>query len=518
MSNTPHNAEPPLTPEPDDEPKTAEGGSSDDGPGLGLLINTFHRTIEGTRDVVAIVTPHLTSHRRPTADMVRLRDEMTKRQRLALKAFLTKLRQTVVEGAKAAGAPVPEAGPPDDREEVASALDADEASSDGPSVLEDEDDKRDHLDLRELIDRAERGELADEEIEVVLAREFQGSVSLFTSYVREASGVLLDPNKLLLLTRAMLVTSVASFETLVAGIFAEQFELFPALLDAAEEARFSLSDLQQFGSIDQARQAAIDRRVDTMMRESFETWEAWLERRAGIQLAELCIDRETLGEVFQRRHVVVHNDARVSMQYIAATGHELQVGARLSVGPEYLERALDELEVLGVALGTTAWLKWYPADKEVAIEEFNATTYGLLRSERYRACARLCEIGRELGGAGRSTEVMRVNSWIARKQLDGVDSIREEVLSWDTSALALEFELARAALLDDFEDALALATRLVEVGGLSSRSLEEWPLFIELRAQEGFSDLLAASKTDGDSDPAAVEEQPPNGGEGDRPG
>src|SRR5205823_3234934 len=109
---------------------------------------------------------------------------------------------------------------------------------------------------------------------------------------------------------SMLITAVASFETLLSRILSRQFELFPRLL-ARSEQQFSLEDLQAFATIDDARDAAVERRVDAIMRDSFDDWDRWFEKNAGVTLSSLCCDAAEIRELFQRRHLVVHSDGRV---------------------------------------------------------------------------------------------------------------------------------------------------------------------------------------------------------------
>jgi hypothetical protein len=303
------------------------------------------------------------------------------------------------------------------------------------------------------------------------------------------------PKKGLLLNEGLLVTAITTFETLLVQILAEQLRRFPALLPA-DEPRFSLKDLQEFDSLEDAREAVIEKRVDSIMRDGFSEWETWFENRAGVSFEELCIDHDGVTEAFQRRHLVVHKDARVDREYLRRLGREEPPeGTVLRVEESYLEDVLDELDVFGVGLGTALAIKWFKQYVVDYVADVNRVAYSLLELNRNRACVRLCQIGFNLAdGEGWTLNAMRVNGWIAQRRLAGRASIKDEVDGWDVSALAPEFRLAKLVLLGEHDKALDLLSKQPDQGELIGSP--DWPLFEELREESRFKELFSA---DGDA-------------------
>jgi len=86
--------------------------------------------------------------------------------------------------------------------------------------------------------------------------------------------------------------------------------------------------------------------------------------------------------------------------------------------------------------------------------------------------------------------VFQVNEWLSCKRLDRIDSIREEVEAWDTSALGPTFQIAKAALLDDLDIAFEEARKALALEAIGEVQLLEWPLLEEMRADERFEALL----------------------------
>ena len=350
------------------------------------------------------------------------------------------------------------------------------------------------------IERAARGAMPHEEVLERVRLEFADDPISITRFFQLMQGKTVSSAQIELLNRAMLITAVAAFEVLVARSMMRQLRLFPDLL-ARSEMQFSLTDLQALGSIDDARDMAIERRVDTLMRESFETWRDWYQKTAKIDLSDLCIDDDSVCETLQRRHILVHNDGRVSRRYVTNTGRgDIRVGDALPVTSEYLEKALDQLDVLGVALVTTLRCKWIRDEAEAAILVLHRIAFGLLCSERYDACIKLNEVGVNIGSGSEYVKTtLRVNSWIAKKQSAGCDEIREEVENWDVSALGPEFMLAKLVLLNNHEKAFEIIPSLLDRQDcpISDKALAEWPLFIELRQDDQYRELVE-SRTNGE--------------------
>ena len=301
-----------------------------------------------------------------------------------------------------------------------------------------------------------------------------------------------------LLNSSLLTLAVATFENLLALLVTEHLRRFPGMLESEEKA-FSLSDLQDLGSIEDARTILIERRVDSFMRKGLDDWSRWTEQTLGASFSDLCIDLDAVREIFQRRHLIVHAGGIVNRMYLERApleGDPPQLGTQLSVSGEYVTRALDEFEVLGDLLLFTAWTKWTDGDdRQVAHGEFEERILELMASHRWEIVRRLCGRGSELRLPASGELVFLVNQWIAVRRLGEFDGDhRKAVEGWDTSALALPFVLAKAILLDEDERAFELLELALMSEEIDLRAAETWPLFEELRKDPRFLKILAAAK------------------------
>ena len=472
---------------------------------LGVTITQFHRTLQGIRELRAAAAPHIAS-----SEDVRLPHrvfaEMTPQDKSALGLMIL---QAPEQDETAASDTPSEAGDrPDHNGDERS-----ETKADHPNESSDDDELGGQFrieasgtptmrfeiseDFADAHGRVVANEISTQELLRNLA-EKGADVSRVLEFFRSlAYARPLDPDKEQLLNSSMLITAVATFETLIARVLTVQFNVFPGLIER-EEKQFSLKDLQDFGTIDDARDDAIERRVDALMRAGFEQWEDWLDKRAKIEFRTLCADYDAVHEVLQRRNVVVHAAGKVSRQYLNATARtDVSLGDVLLVDAEYLESALDELDVLGVALATRARTSWLKDESQDALTLLHNTAYDLLVAERYAACRALCRVGLAIGAQGWLREAMRVNSWIAQKRSEGPESIREDVSDWDTSALASEFVFAKTVLLDELDDAFEMLPRMLETEAISEVGLVNWPLFRELRADPRYEKFAPTTPADG---------------------
>lgn len=325
-----------------------------------------------------------------------------------------------------------------------------------------------------------------------------------------------------LLNSSLLTLAVAAFENLLAMLVAEHLRRFPGMLEAEEKA-FSLADLQGVGSIDDARTVLIEKRVDSFMRKGFDDWSKWAERTLGAGFAELCIDEDSVQEIFQRRHLVVHAGGIVNRMYLERApipnSSAPKLGAPLPTTGDYVINALDEFEVLGDLLLFSAWSKWTEGeDRASAKSEFESRILELMAARRWQVVQRLCEKAAEMDFSASSRLVFKVNRWIAMRHLEEFDDeCREDVRNWDTSALAVTFVMARAVLLDEEKNALEFLEAALAAGEMSKRDAETWPLLSGLCESPKFGKAVTRGVAQAKAAGEAGKSEPANAGPKRRP-
>lgn len=296
-----------------------------------------------------------------------------------------------------------------------------------------------------------------------------------------------------LLHGSLLTVAVASFEFLLAGLYTQHLTTFPNQLKD-DEKEFSLGDLAEIGSIDEARRVLIERRADGFMRRGLADWSRWSERVLGYSFEDICLNYAHLNEMFQRRHLVVHSGGVVNRLYIErvkdSDGEKPTLGQQIPVTATYIQGALEELEVLGYGIAAIAWAKWEPRNADDALASLNSHIYDMLDSGSFISARKLSEVGSELPQPGIRRWMITVNGWIASKKLGEFEDCRSEVEAWDITALANEFKLARACLLDEVDEAFHLLQSVLAESETKAGEVREWPLLDDLRPDPRFEEIF----------------------------
>jgi hypothetical protein len=224
-----------------------------------------------------------------------------------------------------------------------------------------------------------------------LAEIFREHREAAAEYLVRLHRAFLGPDRELLMRQSLLTMCVGAFEVLVGSLFAEKYARHPNALGDQKE--FSLGDLASFDTVEGARQQLIDDRVDNFLRRSFENWMTWFANASGLGLTyeTLSIDPAVVREVFQRRHIIIHNAGRVSRRYLQNTDHAGEpppLGEVLRIDASYVDRAIDELDTVGNLLAVGAWAKLLPDEEQLALIFLSERSQHLMFNRRWLAVAK----------------------------------------------------------------------------------------------------------------------------------
>jgi hypothetical protein len=301
-----------------------------------------------------------------------------------------------------------------------------------------------------------------------------------------AVSTLRSSNRSSRLLASLLISLVAEFEVLVSNLFGEIFKMRPAQAISKDRA-FGWEFISSHDDLGTMKDRIIDDTVMDMMHKSYTQW---LDKLGtfGVTIPQVARDPKTQ-EVFQRRHVIVHNGGRASATYLSKVTVEKPpvLNQRLNVNIRYLETAADRLLATGLVIysGVAQSMISDPAERAVLDHILAKRVYELLSHRRYQALVTTLE-SVDLVKLGDEDEarMCKVNHWLALKRLNRFDECREEVLAWDTTVLEDQYRLARLALLDEIDEGLELIEVLRGTDQLPIDSWAAWPLLEELRRAE----------------------------------
>jgi hypothetical protein len=297
-----------------------------------------------------------------------------------------------------------------------------------------------------------------------------------------------------LLNGSLLTVAIASFEFLLAGIYKYHLLQHPKQLES-DEKEFSLADLMELGSVRDAQRVLAERRADTFMTRRLDEWSAWAKRILGQSFENLSLDAPHLNEMFQRRHIIVHSGGAVDKRYLQrvelSEDMKLDIGDELPVSDIYLYQALDELEVLGHALIAVSRSKWHPNEADQATGQLNLRILDLMQAGRFTLARKLADVGCTLEQSDSDRWIVRVNGWLAMKRLGEFEACRQQVIDWDITALASQFKLARACLLDEVDRAFEYLALTLKSREAMPGQAWDWPILDELRDDPRFPQVFA---------------------------
>jgi len=300
-----------------------------------------------------------------------------------------------------------------------------------------------------------------------------------------------------LLNCSILISLVGYFELLVADLVHAFYRLVPEEA-ANDDKALSVNELRTFGSIDEAMDYVVSRRVDQLLRGTLDDWYKFFDSRLKIDLKGIVPEWARFNEIIQRRHLIVHAGGMVNRRYLANVDWERvavpdsrpPLGTQLSVDDSYLDRALDIFEIAGLLVCQSVWQKLAPDEAPGRLDSIAGlvdVVYRCVVGSHWYVAEHLAAWGLEDKAAEEDALlIFKFNRWLSIKRQGRWEEIATELESFDCSAKHPRFVVARASLLeraDEFFETLPTA-------GLSVEALKEWPILDEVREDPRFQDAV----------------------------
>jgi hypothetical protein len=303
-----------------------------------------------------------------------------------------------------------------------------------------------------------------------------------------------------LIQRGFLITLISQYDAFLGRLIRLSLLSHPGRLNSSDR-QISFKELLEMSSIDEAREALIDREVDAVIRKSHDDQLDWLSKTYRISLDTHIEERADFVEIAQRRHLFVHCDGRVSAQYIVkcktiglALPSGVSVGSQLEVTQEYLQQAFESVYAVGVKLGVVLWLKLHPEANGAVNQCINELALPLIVEERYKLATNLLSFGLEQPRDGSNDKHHRyqvMNLAQAYKWWGKPDECLALLNKHDWSSCDDTIQLGLRCLHDNFADAVRISKKLVHDETFSVDHYRQWPIF---RAYINSDEFLAFFK------------------------
>lgn len=124
-----------------------------------------------------------------------------------------------------------------------------------------------------------------------------------------------------LIYKSILVNSVSTVECYLGNLLKKYFvmykgEIVGKLIEEKDKI-YTIHELEEFDSIDSAKEYVIDKKIENLIRGSFEDWCKFLKGKMSLSMGYMKDDYDVLVEIFQRRNIFMHNDGVINRIYLS---------------------------------------------------------------------------------------------------------------------------------------------------------------------------------------------------------
>jgi len=297
------------------------------------------------------------------------------------------------------------------------------------------------------------------------------------------------------LEKSLFIGLFSAYDAFIGDLLKAIFGKRPELLKKITKT-IDLSSIVAASDLEQLKNEALEEYIEDFRRDGYAKQFECLEKFFELQLTKFS-NYSNFIEASQRRHLFTHCSGQVSQQYIdccKTAGYKSddfppERGKTLKLGPTYFYSVCDVMFEVGVKLSHTLWRKQFPNELEEADKVLSDTIFELLKNERWNRAILIGEfaysqkkhVDKERG------KIVTANYCIALKFGGDEERSRTILESRDWSDSMPDFKIAKAVLLDDYEE----AARLMEIIGKEGELITEnsyltWPLFRNFRSSDEF--------------------------------
>ncbi|WP_062532327.1 hypothetical protein [Jeotgalibaca dankookensis] len=284
-----------------------------------------------------------------------------------------------------------------------------------------------------------------------------------------------------LILKTSVISLCTNLETLASWMMT-QFFLFIDNGSTLDKKNLSFKELNEIGSIEDARRYLIDDELDGIFRKSFKDWFEIINGKFNIsrEFKDEGWNIEEINELYQRRNLFIHTDGVVNDFYLKKCDKELignlKKGDQISASPEYILNKIKIIERL-------AWLMYYKfcqARYSQDIEELFINVNNTMLPHMRRNCDAISEIWKSMFNNKKiqdeSVIIAKINYFLYYRINDRLTEVEKDLENFNTSHYANHYVMAKSIILgrDCFIEVKNYINSIDENEFFSSL---DWPLF-----------------------------------------
>lgn len=301
------------------------------------------------------------------------------------------------------------------------------------------------------------------------------------------------------------VSLVSAYDSFFGGLVKCLFDICPEKLQE-EEMTFSYRDLQGLDNLTDVRKRIVDKRVETLLRDSHVAQIDWLAKAIKVDTLRAFKGWADFVEVTERRNLFVHANGTVSSQYIEnckkheAFDRSILEGNKLVVDKAYFDKAFKVLYKIAIMLSQmvlrTKYKEKVGVDCVTNLNKLlNRSILELIVDKHFDVAIDISEmvLNNPKFTHNLFDKMYIVLNYAQAYKWSGDDTkCREIINKEDWSACTNELLVPRYALEENYSE---VYKRMRELGKRNKHiditAYREWPIFRKLREQEEFQVVFA---------------------------
>ncbi|MFA5316120.1 MAG: hypothetical protein WC369_01695 [Dehalococcoidales bacterium] len=299
-----------------------------------------------------------------------------------------------------------------------------------------------------------------------------------------------------LLYRSSFVMLLSYFDFLISDLIRYYYRKYPEFL-SSKALPFTLKELIDLGSVNDAKEYIINREADSLLYESLDRQKNFFKDILKVDLKHQIVNWGRLNEAVERRNIIVHNNCKINRRYlvnadlslILGTTKELKEGSEINITEPYFKSVFEEICVAGVVLIQVCWRKWEKDDLSGSDGNLILDIYNELLKENWTCAERLGKFSKECEVKEQASRlILDVNYCQSLKWQDKNEELAEQLNNFDVSALSPQFVLAFYALKSDRDGFYKnIEDAVIGSDGLPREAFTDWPLFREMRKDTDYT-------------------------------
>jgi hypothetical protein len=306
----------------------------------------------------------------------------------------------------------------------------------------------------------------------------------------------LSPKNFEILSRSSFLMLNNYFEYLLADLLTYYYDKFQNSLNT-KEFKVSLQELNEYETIDEIINHLISKEVESIIVEkTFDQLLNHFEDFLKISLESDIIDWESIIELRERRHLIVHNSSIVNKKYISRTKnpYNFKIGETLNIDNEYFINSFKQLRLAGQLLLFNCWGNWDKENINRAVYEILITSFESLSSNDYDIVCKICKYSEQIKpkNAEQQDYILRIaiNNAIALKKQSKKTELNKVLKNIQIGTASPIFKIAHQILEDNYIDLEENFKKAILLGELSIDYYLEWPIFDFVRENEELNTKL----------------------------